>query len=96
MPYRVIVAKGGKIGVGFETSKMDVKHMRRLWRQGGGGTGGGKNVYGARGGRPNGGKNGSSGKGEMDGQGKGFKKYKPKSLELWITIKLASEPADRK
>jgi len=98
IPYGIVVSKRGKIGVGFETEKMEApfgKHRGPMeggmGRPKGGGMGrpGGDDLERPEGGSPGGYRGGMGGHG---GKGRGFKNLQAKSLLIWTKIKLASEP----
>lgn len=93
MPHSIIASKRGKIGIGFETPKIDVKEMRKRRGRGRMGLTGdaGVSAGGREGGR-GGGTGGKGGRGGRGGKGGGYKKYQPKSLALWTTVRLASPP----
>ena len=84
-----VFSKRGKIGVGFETTKIDFRKMGGPRGKSGGQIGGGTGPSGGRNdgmGPPGGGMGGPGGK------GRDFKKPEIKPLELWTKIYLASEP----
>ncbi len=83
-PYAIGVEPGGKIGVGLETTRIDMRAMREEMRnRGPGGMGGGRGMPG--GGMPGGGMPGG-GRGGMGGR----RPQMPDPLELWAKVRLAS------
>ena len=83
-PFAIGTSPGETVGVGFLTPKQNMNDIRkRMGGMGSGMPGGGRGGMGGIGGR-----GGMGSRGGMPGGGRGFQM--PKSLKLWLTVRLAS------